>query len=175
MSDTEHDEMNAHREAQRLSFQECTDAAFSRILQSGEPAVIYGVPYDEDLWSPTHFKRHYGSRECTLEKCNTIPGAKVKTFLTNVKSFFDMYGDSSAKLRKKNGALRLRDFPPEENFDTEFPDLYSDFYNSMPAESYTRYNGIRNLAAHFPKDSLRPDLGMSYSINFRRKESNGTF
>ncbi|KAI0650954.1 hypothetical protein C8Q79DRAFT_998671 [Trametes meyenii] len=62
------------------------------------------------------------------------------------------------------GAIKLKDWPPSVSFADKFKRHHEAFMNAVPMPSYTRNNGLRNLAAHYPEPphpyrSLKPDLG----------------
>ena len=61
-------------------------------------------------------------------------------------------------------AYYLQDWPPSSLFESDFKRYYDAFMDIVPFPAYTRYNGYRNLAAHWPDSrhgvsSLKPDLG----------------
>ena len=41
-----------------------------------------------------------------------------------------------------------------------FPQLYEDFERIVPMPEFTTSTGANNLAAHFPLNSIAPDLGV---------------
>lgn len=55
--------------------------------------------------------------------------------------------------------ITMQDWPPSSDFKSAFPELYEDFNNAVPAPSYTRGNGAFNIASHFPRSWVGPDLG----------------
>lgn len=56
--------------------------------------------------------------------------------------------------------LGFQDWPPQRHFRTEFPQLFEAFASGCPCPDLTRYNGILNLASHYPTNSaVVPDLG----------------
>lgn len=54
----------------------------------------------------------------------------------------------------------VQDWPPKDRFKELFPELQQDFETAVPIPSYTTASGVRNLAAHFPKTEIAPDLGI---------------
>lgn len=44
--------------------------------------------------------------------------------------------------------LKLKDWPSEGDFESNYPDLYHDFSNALPVPDYTRRNGVMNLYSH---------------------------
>lgn len=53
----------------------------------------------------------------------------------------------------------LKDWPPEDHFRRDFPEIYDDFMSCLPWPDTMRLNGVQNLAAHFPTNGLPPDEG----------------
>ena len=53
-----------------------------------------------------------------------------------------------------------QDWPPEDDFQTEFWELFMAFINAVPFPSTMSLKGACNLAAHFPTNAVPPDLGM---------------
>ena len=53
-----------------------------------------------------------------------------------------------------------QDWPPQKHFRKEFPQLFQAFSLGSPCPDLTLYNGILNLASHYPPNStVAPDLG----------------
>lgn len=44
--------------------------------------------------------------------------------------------------------LKLKDWPIEGDFETNYPDMYHDFSDALPVPDYTRRNGVLNLYSH---------------------------
>ena len=53
----------------------------------------------------------------------------------------------------------IQDWPPSADFKTTFPELYDDFAQATPVPNYVRRDGVLNIASHFPKNAIAPDLG----------------
>jgi lysine-specific demethylase 3 len=53
----------------------------------------------------------------------------------------------------------IQDWPPSRDFQEAFPRLYTEFANAIPVPGCILSNGVRNLASHYPLNSIKPDLG----------------
>ena len=53
----------------------------------------------------------------------------------------------------------MKDWPPQQDFAKEFPELYEDFKTSIPCQDWMRLDGVLNVAVHFPLNGISPDLG----------------
>lgn len=52
------------------------------------------------------------------------------------------------KKAKPMKILKLKDWPIEGDFETNYPDMYHDFSDALPVPDYTRRNGVMNLYSH---------------------------
>jgi hypothetical protein len=52
-----------------------------------------------------------------------------------------------------------KDWPPAQDFQMSFPELYEDFAEAVPVPNYVRRDGALNIASHFPQNTIAPDLG----------------
>lgn len=56
--------------------------------------------------------------------------------------------------------LKLKDWPPQNFFAERLPRHESEFLQALPFQEYTDpTKGMLNLAAHLPKEAIKPDLG----------------
>ena len=55
--------------------------------------------------------------------------------------------------------LKLKDWPPTEDFSETMPNRFSDLMRSLPLPEYTQRNGVLNLASRLPDFFVKPDLG----------------
>lgn len=126
------------------------EGTFHKIWEKGTPIVVTNC-YFRCPWTPGYFIEHYGDQTCTLVECQT--GREEES---TVATFFGMLGGP----RSDTGSTwKLKDWPPTSDFRTSFPELFEDFEKSVPMPSYTRRDGVLNIASHYPKNALAPDLG----------------
>lgn len=55
--------------------------------------------------------------------------------------------------------LKLKDWPPGEDFAEMLPTRYADLMKVLPLSEYTHRTGRLNLASRLPECFVRPDLG----------------
>ncbi|XP_063313701.1 lysine-specific demethylase 3A [Pelobates fuscus] len=133
---------------------------FRECWKQGQPVMVSGVHHNlnTDLWRPESFRREFGDQEVDLVNCRTndiITGATVG-------EFWDGFEDISARLKTSEGdamVLKLKDWPPGEDFRDMMPSRFDDLMNNIPLPEYTRREGRLNLASRLPTYFVRPDLG----------------
>ncbi|KAM4809594.1 lysine-specific demethylase 3A [Rhinophrynus dorsalis] len=133
---------------------------FRECWKQGQPVMVSGVHHklNTELWRPESFRREFGDQEVDLVNCRTndiITGATVG-------DFWDGFEDISCRLKSETGeamALKLKDWPPGEDFRDMMPTRFDDLMNNIPLPEYTRREGKLNLASRLPTYFVRPDLG----------------
>ncbi|KDQ12709.1 hypothetical protein BOTBODRAFT_408594 [Botryobasidium botryosum FD-172 SS1] len=144
---------------------ELTEEIFRSHWSTGQPMVVTGLlPKFEIEWTPQYFIDHYGTEECEIVDCQTNTVAE-KT----VGEFFSMFGVYG----KDRAIHKLKDWPPQADFKTAFPELYQDFSRAVPIPNYTRRDGVLNIAAHFPVNAVAPDIGPKMYNAFESDEGPG--
>lgn len=117
----------------------------------GIPLVLTGMLDRFKLpWDPQYFIDMYGEELCLVHDCSdgSVQNATVAGFFS---AFLDPDGGGTSS--------KLKDWPPTADFKDTFPELFADFENALPYPSYTRRSGPLNLASHFPRNWIAPDLG----------------
>ena len=69
---------------------------------------------------------------------------------------------TSARLRNEKGQpiiMKLKDWPPAEDFSELMPSRYKDLMQGLPLPEYTNRSGVYNLASRLPDFFVKPDLG----------------
>ncbi|KAM4707877.1 lysine-specific demethylase 3A isoform 2-T2 [Discoglossus pictus] len=133
---------------------------FRECWKQGQPVMVSGVHHklNSELWRPESFRREFGDQEVDLVNCRTndiIAG-------TTVGDFWDGFEDISARLKNDDGeamVLKLKDWPPGEDFRDMMRSRFDDLMNNIPLPEYTKREGKLNLAARLPTYFVRPDLG----------------
>ncbi|KAI1785486.1 hypothetical protein LXA43DRAFT_899759 [Ganoderma leucocontextum] len=125
---------------------------FCSLWRRGTPIVVQNVHADlQGRWTPADFIQEYGSRSVELVNCVT-----GNTRRSSVSDFFSLMNAPESRL----SIMKLKDWPPQKHFRKEFPQLFEAFSLGSPCPDVTRYNGILNLASHYPVNSaVVPDLG----------------
>ena len=113
---------------------------------------------DTKLWTPEEFNRSYGDAKNDLVNCktgNVLPKLPMK-------KFWDGFENINKRMKDEDGkhmTLKLKDWPPGDDFSDLLPDHYRNLLNCLPLPEYTKRNGSLNLAARLPDCFVRPDLG----------------
>ncbi|KAI0695261.1 hypothetical protein C8T65DRAFT_584462 [Cerioporus squamosus] len=133
------------------------EALFRSLWQLNIPVVVRGLHNRmQGSWTPDSFVRTHGQETVTMLKSGKLPSQKV-----TVARFFEEFAKSAAD---RGYAVKVKDWPPSSSFKNDFPQNYDAFMQAVPMQSYTCWNGFRNLIAHYgiPPGkiaSLRPDVG----------------
>lgn len=126
----------------------------------GQPVLVSDVStlLDKDLWSPESFSRDFGDTRVDLVNCASglvVPNQPAR-------KFWDGFDLAAKRLRDERGApmvLKLKDWPPGEDFAELLPARFDDLMRALPLHEYTARTGRLNLAARLPECFVRPDLG----------------
>lgn len=113
---------------------------------------------DQTLWHPDSFCHDFGDVKNDLVNCRNGDILSKQP----MKKFWNGFENLSNRMRDKNGdymLLKLKDWPPDEEFSELLPTRYRDLMNSLPLQEYTSRNGVLNLAGRLPDCFVRPDLG----------------
>lgn len=132
----------------------------------GHPFVIRGSKI-QGSWGPDYWISRYRDQQVTLENCET-----GETKPSTVAEFLCSYGTemSRAEIWKLKvfqvtvflvqlTKLSLQDWPPRENFEKSFPELFMALQESVPVPALMRLNGSLNMAGHHPTNGMGPDMG----------------
>ncbi|XP_024888225.1 probable JmjC domain-containing histone demethylation protein 2C isoform X3 [Temnothorax curvispinosus] len=126
----------------------------------GQPVIVSDVAkaLDMNLWHPDSFARDFGDEKNDLVNCmtgNLVPNQPMRKFWEG----FEYY---SKRLKDERGnpmLLKLKDWPPGEDFAELLPSRFTDLMKVLPLSEYTHRNGRLNLASRLPNCFVRPDLG----------------
>lgn len=126
----------------------------------GQPVIVSDVTrvLSKDLWTPESFVQDFGEDKNDLINCmtgNLVPNQPMKKFWEGFDNF-------SKRLKDDRGnpmLLKLKDWPPGDDFAEMLPSRYNDLMQALPLSEYTHRNGRLNLASRLPECIVRPDLG----------------
>ena len=86
-----------------------------------------------------------------------------------LKWFWDGFESLNSRMLDKQGMpmlLKLKDWPPEDDFAQYFPRRFANLMQWLPMGDYTRREGRYNLASYIPEFCVRPDLGPKMYIAY---------
>lgn len=140
---------------------------FQEQWKRGQPVIVsnVGSKLDKELWTPDSFSRDFGRKTNNLINCmtgNVVPNQKMK-------KFWDGFEHVKQRLRDGNGVpmlLKLKDWPPSDDFAKLLPDRFKDLMSALPLGEYTHRDGLLNLAARLPDIFCKPDLGPKMYIAY---------
>ena len=140
---------------------------FQEQWRRGQPVIVANVSnrLDMNIWHPKAFCEEFGHLEHDIINCKThklIPKVPLKWF-------WDGFEELESRMLDQNGVpmlLKLKDWPPEDDFAQYFPKRFSDFMKWIPLPDYTRREGRYNLASYMPEFFVCPDLGPKMYIAY---------
>ncbi|KAI1898430.1 hypothetical protein AGOR_G00072250 [Albula goreensis] len=133
---------------------------FRECWKQGQPVLVSGIHkrLKGGLWRPEAFSQEFGDQDVDLVNCrNCAIISDVK-----VRDFWDGFQVISKRLQGGDGqpmVLKLKDWPPGEDFRDMMPTRFDDLMENLPLPEYTKRDGRLNLAARLPNFFVRPDLG----------------
>ncbi|XP_068596118.1 lysine-specific demethylase 3B [Brachionichthys hirsutus] len=133
---------------------------FRECWKQGQPVLVSGIDkrLNGNLWRPNAFSKEFGDQIVDLVNCrNCAIISDVK-----VRDFWDGFQVLSKRLQDAEGnpmVLKLKDWPPGEDFRDMMPTRFDDLMENLPLPEYTKRDGRLNLAARLPNFFVRPDLG----------------
>ncbi|XP_077992762.1 putative JmjC domain-containing histone demethylation protein 2C isoform X2 [Glandiceps talaboti] len=133
---------------------------FQEEWRRGVPVLVSNVHklLNMKLWSPVTFAEEFGHIDNDLVNCRNdlvIQGAPMK-------DFWEGFEEIDRRLVTKQNEpmiLKLKDWPPSEDFSEVIPDRFLDLMQCLPLPEYTKRDGMLNLASTLPDFFVRPDLG----------------
>lgn len=142
-------------------------SVFQDQWKRGQPVIICGIGklLKSDLWKPESFSRDFGEVKNNLINCLTdklVPNQPMKKFWDG----FEHYGKRLKDEKGQPMILKLKDWPPSDDFAEMLPDRFEDLIRVLPMGEYTKRDGCFNLAGRLPECFVRPDLGPKMYIAY---------
>ncbi|KAL8153789.1 hypothetical protein V2J09_011549 [Rumex salicifolius] len=95
--------------------------------------------------------------DCDVKVVNCLDWCEVEV---NIHQFFKGYLQGRESSYGWPQILKLKDWPPSTEFEQRLPRHGVEFISALPFKEYTHpQQGVLNLAAKLPKESLKPDIG----------------
>ncbi|XP_055638847.1 uncharacterized protein LOC129776927 [Toxorhynchites rutilus septentrionalis] len=128
--------------------------------ERGQPVMVSHVSnaLDMSLWYPHSFGHDFGDEDNDLINClngKLVKSQKMKIFWEG----FERIGRRLLDERDRPMVLKLKDWPPGDDFAEMMPTRFSDLMKCLPLAEYTRREGRLNLASRLSSFFVRPDLG----------------
>ncbi|XP_037948514.1 lysine-specific demethylase 3A-like [Teleopsis dalmanni] len=133
---------------------------FQEVWKCGQPVMISEVAnsLNLNLWKPEAFCRDFGDKPNDLINClngNLVPNQPMRHFWEGFQFINKRLLDSHGKPM----LLKLKDWPPGDDFAEILPTRYGDLMKGLPMPEYTLRTGNLNIASCLPKMFVPPDLG----------------
>ncbi|KAJ2475055.1 Lysine-specific demethylase 3B, partial [Coemansia sp. RSA 2320] len=167
---------------------ELTTAEFSLLWRQGRAIVVRGLlnKLNSAIWKPRWWIEHFGKEPVTILDCaqRGAPAGGGDWPLANFYWLFDgpdkfaetvhTGGSGSAeniaeqrdekqwarhRACVERGILKLKDWPPTDDFERRLPTHFRRFMSALPFREYTQRDGQFNLVNRLPGQFLPPDLG----------------
>jgi len=126
----------------------------------GQPVLVGNVHkvLTKGIWNPEAFCGEFGHIKNDLVNCRNghIMHALPMT------SFWEGFANMGKRMVDKFNTplvLKLKDWPPTEDFAELMPQRFGDLMRVLPMAAYTHRDGILNLAGRLPDFCVKPDLG----------------
>ncbi|XP_058174131.1 lysine-specific demethylase 3B [Anopheles ziemanni] len=128
--------------------------------ERGQPVMVSAVSskMNMELWIPKAFGRDFGEQVNDLINCfngKIVRGHRMKVFWDGFECIRERLLDE----RERSMMLKLKDWPPGDDFAEMMPTRFYDLMKSLPLGEYTRREGRLNLASRLSSFFVRPDLG----------------
>lgn len=144
-------------------FCEETMKLFKSEWLKGKPIIVSNVHrnLNEELWKPESFCRDFGHEKSDIVNCydgTIIENYQINRFWKGFECVAErpvFPSDSQHHVT----LLKLKDWPPGDDFKEKLPARYADMMQALPSQSYTNRTGELNLAARLPDFFAIPDLG----------------
>ncbi|BFZ02439.1 hypothetical protein BsWGS_05478 [Bradybaena similaris] len=133
---------------------------FQEQWKRGQPVLVScaNKKMNINIWKPEVFSKEFGHIENEVVNCRTgdvIIGHTMGDFWGG----FENLGNRPADGKGHPMLLKLKDWPPGDDFSELLPSRFQDLMSALPLPEYTQRNGKLNLASRLPDFLVRPDLG----------------
>ena len=126
----------------------------------GAPVIVSGCHNHLDplLWHPDSFLAEFGNLTADIVDC----GSGVVLCQSSMRQFWVGFECIGSRLRDRLGCtriLKLKDWPPGDDFADLLPERFSDLMRALPFPDYTHRCGSLNMVSSLPEHFVCPDLG----------------
>ncbi|KAL9392831.1 hypothetical protein Peur_016751 [Populus x canadensis] len=154
---------------------------FQKHWAKGEPVIVRDVLEETThlSWEPMVMWRalcenvdsDISSKMSKVKAIDCLACCEVEI---NTRQFFKGYMEGRTYHNFWPEMLRLKDWPPSDKFENILPRHCDEFIRALPFQEYSDPNaGILNVAAKFPEEKLKPDLGPKTYIAYGTREELG--
>ncbi|KAK8519035.1 hypothetical protein V6N13_017716 [Hibiscus sabdariffa] len=139
---------------------------FQKHWANGEPVIVSDVLESTSglSWEPMVMWRAF--RQVTNKKIDHQLEVKAlhcldwSEVVVNIHQFFKGYTDGRFDSKSWPQILKLKDWPPSNEFEKLLPRHHAEFVCCLPFKEYTHpQSGLLNVATKLPEKSVKPDMG----------------
>ncbi|XP_039068742.1 lysine-specific demethylase JMJ25-like isoform X2 [Hibiscus syriacus] len=139
---------------------------FQKHWANGEPVIVSDVLENTSglSWEPMVMWRAF--RQVTNKKSDHQLEVKAlhcldwSEVVVNIHQFFKGYTDGRFDSESWPQILKLKDWPPSNEFEKLLPRHHAEFVCCLPFKEYTHpRSGLLNVTTKLPEKSLKPDMG----------------
>ncbi|KAJ1727920.1 Lysine-specific demethylase 3B, partial [Coemansia biformis] len=170
---------------------ELSTREFSRLWRRGHVVVVRGLldQLDGSIWEPEWWIRNFGYEMVNILDCARGAEPAGVWPLRDFYRLFDGPDDCHQALfdqtmedssdwpahrdRVRSSILKLKDWPPADDFQTRLPEHFARFMGALPFPEYTQRQGRFNLASCLPAEFVPPDLGPKMYCAYGSSDAEG--
>ncbi|XVF67009.1 hypothetical protein PTKIN_Ptkin10aG0086000 [Pterospermum kingtungense] len=146
---------------------------FQRHWANGEPVIVSDVLENTPglSWEPMvmwrAFRQIANAKHEQQLKVKALDCLDWTEVVLNIHQFFKGYTDGYFNKESWPHLLKLKDWPPSNEFEKLLPRHLVEFLGCLPFKEYTNFrSGILNIATKLPRKSLKPDMGPKSDIAY---------
>ena len=133
---------------------------FQARWRRGEPVVVPGLNSQlRRRWSPHGFLQRFGAENVSMIDCRDGKNVHWLTLAHFFAGYMQPWTRALCPDTFRKMMLKLKDWPPDQDFRSKMPEYYADLMQALPFPQYTHRDGVLNLAKYFPRQFVPPDLG----------------
>jgi len=110
-------------------------------------------------WGPRGFLPRFGAEQVQMVDCRDGKSVHWLTLANFFSGYLLPWTRSLCPDTFRKMMLKLKDWPPDQDFRSKMPEYFDDLMQALPFPQYTRRDGALNLAKYFPRQFVPPDLG----------------
>jgi len=135
-------------------------AEFQERWRRGEPVLIGGIDAEFKLkWGPHGFLERFGAEQVNMIDCRDGKAVHWLTLAHFFAGYMKPWTRAKCPDTFRRMMLKLKDWPPNQDFRDKMPEYYEDLMQALPFPQYTHREGVLNLSKYFPGNHVPPDLG----------------
>ena len=133
---------------------------FQTRWRRGEPVVMGDLQSRfKRRWGPHGFLQRFGAESVQMIDCRDGKSVHWLTLAHFFAGYMQPWTRAICPDTFRKMMLKLKDWPPDQDFQSKMPEYFEDLMQALPFPQYTHRDGVLNLAKYFPRQYVPPDLG----------------